>query len=638
MCGITGYVDLKNANRVEKELLHYMANTITHRGPDYSSTAIMDSTGFGFKRLSIIDLEGGNQPFFSPDSSVMMICNGEIFNYKELRKDLIAKGHRFSSDCDVEVILYLYLEYGLELLNKLNGQFAFAIYDKKPNRLFMARDHFGICPLFYTVQNDYLIFGSEIKAILKHPEVERGVDLKGLDQIFSLPANVSPTTMFKDIHSLKPGSYLILENGQISEKQYWDLEYPNLDEHVTEQSESWYAEKLEELLIKSVNYRLNSDVPLGFYLSGGLDSSLLGGIIRKIDPHREINSFSIAFPGEENEEIDESSYQKLLASSIDAHHTEIDFNWSEINQRLEKVIYHSETPLRETYNTCSLALSEALRERNIKVTLCGEGSDEIFGGYFGYKFDQRRKDQGQSEDLEDLLASQFRQNLWGVSDLIYEQDLFAFREVKQALYSEELTSCLNNDFMPFMELDKNKIIGKHHFNQRSYLDFKIRLAGHLIADHGDRMTNANSVEGRYPFLDIELVEFVKTIPPHFKLNEMIEKYILKKVSEKYVPSEIINRQKFGFVAPGSPQILSNNREWLQDTLSFETIKRQGYFNPSTIEWLKKRYLQDGFHLNVPYESDLLLIVLTFGMFLEIFELPGIHSNAKPDTVHADLAR
>jgi asparagine synthase (glutamine-hydrolysing) len=622
LCGITGVFDLRKRAAIDPAVLRSMADAIVHRGPDDATYTIVDSLGLGFKRLSIIDLAHGQQPFYNQDQSVVMICNGEIYNYKELRAELVSKGYKFKTHCDVEIVVHMYDEYGPGFVSRLNGQFAYCLYDKKTNELFLARDHFGICPAFYTVADGYFIFGSEIKAILKHPSVKRAVNLTALDQLFSFPGIVSPTTFFKDIISVKPGYFLKIKDGEISHHQYWDLNYPTEAATEAPREESYYVDKIEELLIQSVKYRLNADVPVGFYLSGGLDSSLVGAVMKKVNPDFQYKSFSIGYPSAADSEHDERRFQRLMAQSINSSHTEIEFDWLSVADKLKEAIYYSEGALKESYNTCSLALSAAVRENNVKVILSGEGSDEFFGGYVGYKFDSQRRAKEDDKTLEEMLEDQMRHKLWGDPDFFYETNHVEFKETTQALYSD----AVNKNYQSFeclgqLEINKDMLDGRHPFHKRSYLDLKLRLSDHLISDHADRVNYANSVEGRYPFLDINLIEFVKTIPPEVKLKGLVEKYILKEVGKKYIPSDITKRQKFSWIAPGSNQLLNNNIQWVDDMLSYDRIKRQGYFNPDAIERLKKRYRMENFKLNLPYDSDLLMIVLTFNIFLEVFEMP-----------------
>jgi asparagine synthase (glutamine-hydrolysing) len=618
MCGLVGYIDLHNEHRVEKEVLVKMADTIIHRGPDAFGYFTEENVGLGFRRLCIIDLEGGHQPMYNEDGSIVLVCNGEIYNYRELRSMLRQKGHVFRTNCDVEVLLHLYEEYGTDFLSKLNGQFAFAIYDRKERRLFLARDHFGINPLYFTIADGVFIFASEIKAILKHPLVQREVDLTGLDQVLTFPGLISPRTMFKNIESTKSGHYIMVKGSDIKMVEYWDLDYPRESETESDRSESYYVDNLAEYFTQSVKYRLQADVSVGFYLSGGLDSSLIAAMIHRLSSHSEHHSFSTSFT---DRSMDETKYQRMIARHVDSTHHEIVFDWAEISDRLENMVYHCECPVKETYNTCSMALSEATRRNGIKVILTGEGADELFAGYVGYRFEQFRRRQSNNYDYETVLEEELREKVWGDRNIFYENDLYKLHEIKTALYSEKLVEIFDQfDCLNFEVVNKERLKDRHFIHQRSYLDCKLRMSDHLISDHGDRMSLANSVEARYPFLDIDLVRFAQTIPPKLKLNGFTEKYILRKIAEGLVPEEIVSREKFGFHAPGSPALLRRNIEWMADMLSYERIKRQGYFNPDVIERLKQQYSQEEFELNLPFETDLLVVVLTFNILLDRFNL------------------
>lgn len=622
MCGIVGCINFDHAP-VDRIILEGMTNTIVHRGPDSYGYFIDAGVGLGMRRLSIIDVEGGSQPIYNEDNTVVLICNGEIFNYRELRAKLQCKGHRFRTNTDVEVLVHMYEEQGIDFVKDLNGQFAFVIYDQRERSLFIVRDQFGIAPVFYSLVNEgkTCVFASEIKALLAHPFVQREVDLIGLDQVFTFPGVVSPTTMFKNIRSLEGGHYLYIHDGQIRKGEYWDLVYPEIGEYNYSKPEEYYKEQLYKLLSRSVAYRLQADVPVGFYLSGGLDSSLIAALIRENSPEVDRHSFSIFF---NEKEINEEKYQSLMAEHVGSiHHGQI-FTWSDIVDGLTKAVYHSETPLRETFNAASLLLSRNAKRQNISVILTGEGSDELLAGYIGYRFDQFRETSTQKYGLDTILEDEMREHLWGDKHLFYEQNYYAFRETKAALYSDTVNGSLQDmDCLDLGVVNKERLQKRHYIHQRSYLDFKLRLSDHLISDHGDRMTMAHSVEGRYPFLDIHLVEFLKTMPVELKINQFSEKYILKKVASDFLPQEIINREKFGFVAQDSPSLLQRNIPWIQDLLSYERIERDGYFNPKTVERLKTLYSQKGFRLNIPFENDLLIVVLTFNIFLDLFNLPRL---------------
>ncbi len=609
---------------VDSDSLFAMSGALAHRGPDEANMYVDGAIGFGFRRLSIMDVNNGSQPFFSSDGSVFTICNGEIFNFKELRSELEKRGYVFRTNCDIEVVVPLYLEYGKDFLKRLNGQFAIAIYDKRTNVLLLARDHFGICPLFFAKINDGILFGSEIKALLKYPGIVKAVNLTGLDQVFSFPGLVSPQTMFENIFSLKPGSCLTVENGIVTESLFWDLDYPAEDFAYPVRTEDSYIDELESLLLKSVRYRLNADVPVGFYLSGGLDSSLIGAMMGRLNPSRKYNSFSVTFPNPANKDIDESYFQNLVSSYVGSNHHSIPFDWQRVNEGMQEMVFHSECPLKETYNVCSIALSRSVKEKGLKVILSGEGADEFFGGYVGYRFDVQRHHMVQNESLEELLEQQENKLLWGDSFFFYEKNYYDFNSIKKSIYSPKVAGLFPKfNSHSRLAIDKSKLAGRAALHKRSYLDLKLRLSDHLISDHCDRTCYANSVEGRYPFLDIDLIEFVRSIPPTVKLKDLTEKYVLRKVAERYLPRSCYARQKQGFVAPGSPALLRNNIEWVNDMLSSDSIARQGYFDHKAIERIKSIYRRDDFQLNMPFDSDLLIVVLTFNMMLEIFNLPNL---------------
>jgi asparagine synthase (glutamine-hydrolysing) len=349
---------------------------------------------------------------------------------------------------------------------------------------------------------------------------------------------------------------------------------------------------------------------------------MIAALINRVSPDSHRHSFSIGF---DDRQMSEAKYQRLMAHHVGSVHHEIIFGWPEINDRLGSMIYHSECPVKETYNTCSMALSGAARGNGITVVLTGEGADELFAGYVGYRFDQYGVRGAEGHGLEALLEEELRECLWGDRGLFYEIDQHAFREVKSALYSAGVNARYGQfDCLRPGLVNRERLAGRHPLHQRSYLDFKLRLSDHLITDHGDKMALANSVEARYPFLDIDVVEFSKEIPPNIKLNGLTEKYVLKRVADGLVPAEVVNREKFGFHAPGSPFLLQQKSEWIQDLLSYERVKRQGYFNPDVIETLKRQYSREGFRLNLPFESDLLIVVLTFGIFLDTFGLPDMN--------------
>jgi asparagine synthase (glutamine-hydrolysing) len=622
MCGICGVMYRDSERTVDPAVLRGMTDALVHRGPDSAGGFRDRNVALGFRRLAIIDLAGGDQPLSNEDGSVVLVCNGEIFNYRELRAALEARGHRFRTDTDVEVIPHLYEEDGVRLLHRIRGQFAFALFDRRAHELLLARDPVGINPLHVTVTADGVLFASEIKALLAHPGVPREVDLTGLDQVLSFPGLVSPRTMFRGIETLPGGHYAIVRDGAVTTYQYWDLVYPVDDAVPPTRPERDYVEQLDALLARAVSARLRADVPVGVYLSGGLDSSVITAEARRADPGLKLPSFSVAIA---DHRLSEARYQRLVASHLGCPHHEIPFGADDIATLLPAAVRHAECPVKESYHAASLALSRRTKETGTSVVLAGEGADELFAGYPGYRFDAigTRRGARVSDDHARRDAA-IRATLWGDEQFFYEKDYAAFGAVKRELYAPALADALARfDCFNAPLVDHARLRGRHALHQRSYVDVKVRLAEHLLGDHGDRLALAHAVEARYPFLDADVIEFARTLPPALKLKQYTEKYIVRRVADSLLPPVIARREKFGFAAPGSPCLLRRDIDWVDELLSPERIRRDGYFNPVTVERLVDEYSRDGFVLRVPIEEDVLMIVLTFGLFRETFDLPRL---------------
>lgn len=610
MCGICGIVNTSNNRKIEKQIIQSMLDKIRHRGPDGSDMYIDDVIGFGFNRLSFLDLSGGMQPLTNEDESVIMVCNGEIFNYKELKDELISKGHIFKTKTDVEVIPHMYEEYGLDFPKKLNGQFAIALYDKKMQSVILVRDHVGICPLFYTITDGRVIFASEIKAILEYPGIERRLNLTAVDQLMNYPGVVSPNTFFKNIFSLKPGhiSYIKQEEN-IKDIEYWDIEYSK-DE--IDLGEEYYIENLRELLKKAISRRLIADVPIGFYVSGGLDSSVVACYIGKY----MLNSY-YSFSAEMGEtDIDESRFQELVHECVKSKHYKVKVTENEIWDNIQKVIYHAESAVKESYDTAAFLLSGLVSDSPAKAVLTGQGADEYFYGYVGYLIDTFRNMQKGRMTKEEC---ELNEKLWGDPYFQYERNHIEIRKTHMKLYSKNVRSEIE-DFSAFSDspIDVKKVEGLSMQKRRSYIDNKLRLSDHLLGEHGDRMFFSHSVEGRHPFLDRELIDFVMSIPDKYKLRGANEKYILKKAGQGIVPDEILKRKKFPFQAPGMSSMIKNGArmDWIDDSL----IRKYGIFDPEYIEQLKKMYIEDDFKLMGAYKIDYLLIAMTVTMLCEQYKL------------------
>lgn len=626
MCGIAGVFGLDGASPRPEDVAA-MAAELAHRGPDSDGSFADGPVALGFRRLALIDLEGGRQPHTNTDGSVVSVCNGEIFNHRELRDRLQRKGHRFRSHSDTEVLVHLYEEYGPGLTEHVDGQFAFALYDRRKRRLLLCRDRCGVIPLFYAHVGEELVFASEVKSLLRHPRVPRAVDLRGLDQVLSLPGLVSPRTMFEGVSSVRPGELITAERGGLRKELYWELDYPletDLDRPWSDADAELdhHAARVRQLLEESVESRLDSDVPVGFYLSGGLDSSLIGGLMAAARPEHAWPSYSVSFPGGS---FDEAEHQRLVAGKLGTRHHEVHLDEQAAVDVLRSMVRHAECPVRESYNVCSYLLSRRARASGTRAVLSGEGADELFGGYPGYRFDAGGPGgtpagpAAPRDLLEEQLEGEANRRMFGL-DLRYEQDQAAALERRRPVYSPDLAAGLDTFAVPTERLvDPARLTGRHPLHQRSYLDFRLRLSDHLLGDHGDRMALANAVEMRFPFLARDVVEYATRIPPSLMVRDGQEKAVLHRASAGLVPPEVLRRQKFGFRGHTSTDLLGS--EWFAELLSPATVRRQGYFDPGTIASLVERQRAGAHQVHPHLDTDYLMVAATFALFVEEFELP-----------------
>lgn len=602
MCGIFG--DIGWDGPPDEGVMRAMDRCLVHRGPDDGALHIDDGIALGSRRLSIVDAARGAQPFASDDGSVVVVCNGEIYNHEDLRRSLRAP-HRFRSDCDVEVLPHLYQERGIEFVRELNGQFAIAIHDRKRDTVFLVRDRFGICPLHYH-QGRRLRFASEIKALMGAGGASGGIDLRGLDQAFALPSVVSPRTMFEGVASVRPGHYLELTRHGVTEHEYWDLVYPQQDQLPPGGDVEEHVERIVTTLNGAVRRRLQADAPVGLYVSGGLDSAMIASMASRPRSDAVSHVLSVGFP---HAELDETRHQQTVVEQLEHPHHHIEVTVDDICRRLEETVRHAEVPLRESYNVASLMLAEAAHERGMRVVLSGEGADELFAGYSGYRFDELRAGLGDVPAPAEVAA--VRDTLWGDPGYGYDLDVAALEAARLQLYSPQLRASFPDfDFTRFPLVRGDRLRGRHRMHRRSYLDVKLRMSDHLLGDHGDRMTMANSVEGRYPFLDPDVVEAAVAISPGWKLRDLEEKYVLKQAARGWVPRSIVDREKFPFTAPSSPYIVRHAPEFVRDHLSPATLGRQGLFDPRRVTELVDTYAVPGYPVSEPLRTDWLMLVLT----------------------------
>ena len=608
MCGIVGIIRCAvNSNySITESLLVAMAGKIKHRGPDEGGVYCTSDVGLSHRRLSIIDLATGQQPMHSSDGDISIVFNGEIFNYLELREQLINKGHRFVTQSDTEVLIHLYREYGLDFVQHLNGQFAIGLWDESKKRFILTRDRVGICPLYYSFDHQRLIFASEIKAL--KPALNNGlrINKETLDQIFTFWAPISPNTFFEDVLEVSPGQMLVLENSTLKKSIYWDWEFSK--QNMFETCEEKQAEELHDLLIDATRIRLRADVPVGAYLSGGLDSSALVALIHRYG-EVPLRTFSLNF---DNPNYDEKSYQASLIQHVNAEHSYLSVSAEDIATNFIDTIYHTEMPILRTAPVPMGLLSSMVNNNNFKVVLTGEGADEVLGGYDIFKEAKVRHfwSVNQHSSFRPLLLKKlypyltlpdnqqgtFLKHFFGQSldqpDNILFSHLPRWSTTAKAkqFYSAELNAELSGQSLQkMMDSLPEKLNRMHRFNRAQYIESKSFMAGYLLTSQGDRMLAKNSVEGRFPFLDHRVIEFASKIPPKYKMKGLNEKNLLKKAMARYLPDEIINRHKQPYRAPDA-QALSGRYmgEELRHHLSRDEINRNNLFDPKKVAFLLKK--------------------------------------------------
>jgi asparagine synthase (glutamine-hydrolysing) len=587
-----------------------MLSVIQHRGPDESGIYVSEKTTIGSARLSIIDINSGQQPLCDESGNYWIVYNGEIFNYKELRKNLENKGTTFATQSDTEVVVQMYARYGPECLQQFNGQFAFCIWNKNEEELFLARDRVGIRPLYYWKQDNSFAFCSEIKGLLTLDQINPAISVESLAQIFTLWTTVSPNTPFEKIYELPPGHHMTIKGRDISIKKYWTLDFPEEGRHYTGSLDD-ATEELYDLLKDAVQMRLRADVPLGAYLSGGLDSTVITSLINEINPGI-LNTFSIGF---KDKLFDETAYQVEASKYLHTNHTAFECTSQEIAQQFENTVWHTEFPILRTAPTPMMMLSKKVRERNIKVVMTGEGADEFLGGYNIFKESKIKRFWARSpqSSIRPKLLSRLYPYLplIGGANGMASKMFFGYRltETDDPLYSHLLrwhntsriksffSDDIQNKLWRYEPLDAVRHNLPDNFKcvsdleKSQYIEASIFMSGYLLSSQGDRMAMANSVEGRYPFLDHRVIRFCNQLPDRFKLNCLNEKFILKKMSTGIIPDTITKRSKqpyrapiaTSFFGPGAP-------EYISDILSLTFLKKYGLFNPERVHSLISKIL------------------------------------------------
>lgn len=608
MCGIAGVCNL-NKNFVDKQLLISMNEKISHRGPNDNGIFLHKNFGLCHSRLSVIDLStAGHQPM-SNGEGLQIVFNGEIYNFQEIKRNLESLGYKFTSKTDTEVILNSYKEWGFDCVKKFNGMFAFAILNQKDQSIFLARDRMGEKPLYYYLDKDKFVFASEIKAILEDKTINREVDNQGLVNYFTFGHSIAPDTIYKGIKKVLPGSYIIFKDGKIGSKKYWDLPQTQILE---DRGEKHYKEKVKDLLEVSVKERLISDVPLGVFLSGGVDSSLVVAMMakNKVSP---IRTFSVGF-NVGGKEFNELSDAKIVANYFKTEHYELILRESDLISTLNKLVYHFDEPFGDAASFPVFYMSE-FAKKHVSVVLTGEGGDEIFGGYRRYLIEKNiQKLLFLNPLFNNSISNLFLKSLPGMrrfkklsSALSIKDNLKRYVSWISFFSPEALDELLSNKNLPdpFKTYNQSLFL----YKDKDWLKTIMRLDQKILLPDGylekvDKTTMAFGLEARAPFLDHNLIEFAELIPSNYKIKGLETKSILRQVLRDFLPESVCKKAKHGFAVPTNIWLKNGLKDYLFEIIFDNKTKQRGYFNFKYIENIYKSYKED----NQPIDSQLWLLL------------------------------
>ena len=635
MCGITGIYNYNTSEPVNRQVLEKATSALYLRGPDEEGFFFDDrhGIGFGHRRLSIIDLSTGQQPLYNEDNSIVLICNGEIYNFPELYENLTKSGHQFKTRSDNEAIIHLYEMYGTQCVEHLNGMFAFALWDKNKQTLLLARDRMGVKPLYYGVQNNSFYFSSELKGLLAIPEIKRELNLDALNKYLSFENIPSPHSIIKSIYKLEAGHILTLQNKEIKTYKYWDLP---LDQPKLKISEDEASEEFERLFKDAVKMRLLSDVPVGVFLSGGIDSSIVAKFMADSSSDK-IRTFSIGF---HEKSFDESKIAMRFAKELNSEHNQFLFDSKECLNLIPNMANLVDEPLSDASILPTYFLSN-FASKQLKVCLGGDGGDELFAGYQIFPVHKLI-------GLYDLLPREFKKMLLLIANSIPPRETylsfpFVLKQFlrgigmsneirmfvwmgayldneKKLLLNPDVHSKINkNTFETVTSHLKNKFISTDA-DRMLYLISKIYLTDDVLVKV-DRASMATSLEVRGPFLDYKIQDFVSQLPYDFKLSRLTSKYLLKKVAKKHIPEYIIKRKKQGFAIPVTKWLKHELKDTLLNYTSQSYIEKQGLFQYDFVNKLVQN------HLNETWDNKKLLWnLLVFQLWYEKYK-PSIGSTA-----------
>lgn len=598
MCGICGILNIDNAEFVDRDLIGAMNQTLVHRGPDGGDVYCNANFGMGHRRLSIIDLDSGKQPLSNEDGTIWVSFNGEIYNYLELIPPLKAKGHVFKTRSDTEVLVHLYEEKGEKMLEDLRGMFAFSIWDEKKKKLFIARDRVGKKPLYYYFKDHkHLVYGSEIKAILRSDLVERKVNYQALDHYLSFLYVPTPQSIFEGVQKLPPGHFLVCENGQLRIQQYWDLQYPASGE--PRKSDHYYLEQFKEILTEAVRIRLRSDVPLGAFLSGGIDSSAVVAIMSEINPGK-VETVSIGFTEDEYNEL---PYAKQISDLFGCKYNEF-FVGAETAEIIPTLVGFFDEPFADPSFIPTYYVSKATRQK-VTVALSGDGGDETLAGYSRHSIELLEH---KLRRFSRYLPANFLSKMYQVlpegtrgrnilGNLSCAPDEAAARKHYNLLFNHLLKKqlyanpALHSDFSERFRRLYNGSSATTILDKILYLDIKTYLPDDILVKV-DRMSMAVGLECRAPLLDHKVIEFLTTVPPELKLRDGVTKFILKDMLSKKIPENILNRKKQGFRLPIEVWLKGELKEFASDILLGPTLGNRGLFDTSFVARMWSEFLND----------------------------------------------
>lgn len=609
MCGICGIAKPASGEPIDSSLLSSMCQTLIHRGPDDEGFFIGNKAALGTRRLSIIDVEGGHQPLANEDNTIWVAHNGEIYNFPDLREELISRGHLFKTKTDTETLIHCYEEWGEEFVQKLRGMFAFALWDGQKEKLLLVRDRIGIKPLYYSLLKDNtLVFGSELKAVITHPQVKRTLEPKALDFFLTLEYIPAPLSIFQNINKLPAGCFLIYKEGRIQIKKYWTLRSKAGNfEKISKQSLPSLMDKLYSLLKESVKLRLISDVPLGAFLSGGIDSSTIVGLMREVGT-TPLKTFSIGF---EDTSYNELNHARRIARRFSSEHEEFVLRPQAL-ELAEKLIHHLDEPFGDFSIFPTYLISQMARS-HVKVILSGDGGDEIFGGYEHYQAQKLSKlpfasflGQTLASTVTRLPPSAKKKGLWNKlrrysQGFANSPDLRHFRwmmflsaQNKKELYSQEMAHELGG----IKEINERETLQEIYqdlnsfdtVNSELYLDLRTYLVDDILVKV-DRMSMATSLETRVPLLDHKIIEFMFELPGRLKLKGLTTKWLFKKTMERLLPKENIYRSKEGFSIPIKHWLRKELKDLMLHYLNEKRIREEGLFNFDCIKKMIDHHLQ-----------------------------------------------